>query len=98
MICQSIHGRCTALGLASVLVVAVVPLRAQDRDSVYAALFQSQRHESYFDSGRRSTPQPSRSWYSPFQLDRRFSRREKRREKIRAAKPVPVETSKEAPK
>jgi hypothetical protein len=96
MICQSIHRRYTAFGVAAVMVVASVPLRAQDRDSVFAALFQSQRHEGYFE--QRAAPQPSRGWYSPFQLDHRFPRREKRRNKINAAKPVPVEKSQDSVK
>ena len=106
MILTSISGRTIALGMAAVIVAAVAPLRAEDRDGVYAALYQSLRVQERFAAPEaRVAPRVPRSSLSPYVLDRRFPRRpprtvrEKKRDikEIKTAKPVP-KTVKPAPK
>lgn len=89
MLSTGIRGGIMAIGVAAGL-GAVVPLRAQDDSSVYAALFQSLRLQERYEP--RTFPRP----LSPYQLDHRFPRRpartvrERKREfrKIETAKPV----------
>ena len=96
MISTSIRAGTVTLGVAAVLAAALAPLRAQDGDSVYAALFQSLLQQERFEHVAPRTP---RNYYSPYVLDHRFRRRPHRtvREKHEFRK---IETAKprEAPK
>ena len=93
--------RCTAaLGVGVMILSALAPLRAQDADGVYAALFQSVRQqEKPAEPEQRIAPALPRSSYLRPHLDQRTPRRpthtvrEKTREirKIEASKPAPVE-------
>jgi hypothetical protein len=93
MISSSIRRGAATLGVAAVIAGSFAPLQAQDRDSVYAALFQSLRgHERFSQPESRMVPRALR--LSPHVLDHRFPKRqrtvrEKKREieKIETAKP-----------
>ena len=96
MISTSMRGGVVTLGVAAVIATTLVPLRAQDADSVYGVLLQSWRQQERFTEPQpRIAPRAPRSLYSPYVLDHRFPHRpprtvrEKKRERkqIETAKP-----------
>jgi hypothetical protein len=98
MISTSIRGTTVTLGVAAVIAAALTPLRAQDRDSIYAVLLQSWGQQERARPEPRMAPRPPRGLYSPYVLDHRFPQRTPRtvREKKREFRKI--ETAKSDPK
>jgi hypothetical protein len=99
MISSSIRAGAVTLAVGAVVAARLAPLGAQDRDSVYAALFHSLGlEERVAEPEPKIAPRLPPHWYSPRALDHRFQGRppqtvrEKRElKKIETAKPVRVE-------
>jgi hypothetical protein len=91
MVSTSMRGGVVTLGVAAVIATTLVPLRAQDADSVYGVLLQSWRQqERVAEPQPRIAPRAPRPLYSPSALDHRFPRRAPRtvREKKRELKQI----------